>query len=493
MSHINRGQLRRTAFAAVLLAGTALGGYAVGHGAFAENPGANAAPVNPPGATELQHPLPDFSNLVAQVKPAVVSITTKMNVSAASDEGPVPFPFSQMFPGRARQVEARGSGFIINPDGTIVTNNHVVQNAKSVQVVLDDGTELPAKVMGRDPRTDIAVLKVDAGHKLPYIQLGDSNHLRPGEWVVAIGNPFGLGGTVTAGIVSAEGRDIGAGPYDQFIQIDAPINRGNSGGPLFTQDGKAVGMNTAILSPTGGSIGIGFAIPSNTIKSVVAQIEQTGHVTRGYIGVEAQQVSSQMAKALNVPDRGALLAGVKPDSPAAKAGLQPGDVIESVNGQNVQNPRDLAVQVAAVKPGDTAKLDVVRNGEHRTIEVTVSSLPNEQVAEGGAPQQDEEGQARVGLALAPLTPGVRDQFDVPPNVKGAVVAQVQPGSPAEQAGIQPGDVIIGIGTKSVSSPDDVVNAVRRATRSHDHALALRVIRNGEPAFVAINLDHGREG
>ena len=222
--------------------------------------------------------------------------------------------------------------------------------------------------------------------KLPYIQLGDSSTIRPGQWVVAMGNPFGLGGSVTAGIVSAEGRDIGAGPYDQFIQIDAPINQGNSGGPLFTQDGKVVGVNTAILSPSGGSIGIGFAIPSNTVKTVVAELEQTGHVTRGYLGVEAQTVADAMSKALHLDQKGgALIAGVQPDSPAAKAGIEPGDVIASVNGQKVANPRDLAVDVANVKPGDTAKLDVVRNGEHQTVTATVGQMPNEeQAASAGA-------------------------------------------------------------------------------------------------------------
>ena len=222
------------------------------------------------------------------MKPAVVSITSKLKAEPAEMEGPMPFPFGQMVPGQQRAIEARGSGFIVDPNGIVVTNNHVVKGAKSVTVVLDDGTQLPAKVVGTDPRTDLAVLKVDAGRKLPYIQLGDSSTIRPGQWVVAMGNPFGLGGSVTAGIVSAEGRDIGAGPYDQFIQIDAPINQGNSGGPLFTQDGKVVGVNTAILSPSGGSIGIGFAIPSNTVKTVVAELEKTGHVTRGYLGVEAQ-------------------------------------------------------------------------------------------------------------------------------------------------------------------------------------------------------------
>ena len=339
---------RRSAIAAVLLAGTALGGFAVGHAGLAATEAAPGAPVNPPGSGMTGHTLPDFTDLVTQVKPAVVSITTKLQASPAADEDgpqlPMPFrqfPFGGMGPQmgpQAHAIEARGSGFIVDANGTVVTNNHVVKDAKSVSVTLDDGTQLPAKVIGRDARTDIAVLKIDAHKQLPYIQLGNSANVKPGEWVVAMGNPFGLGGSVTAGIVSASGRDIGAGPYDQFIQVDAPINQGNSGGPLFTQDGKVIGMNTAILSPSGGSIGIGFAIPSDMIHTVVAQLEKTGKVTRGYIGVEAQLVSDNMAKAMHLDAKsGALIAGVQSDTPASHSGLEPGDVVTAVNGQTVKN------------------------------------------------------------------------------------------------------------------------------------------------------------
>ena len=392
-----------------------------------------------------------------------------------------------------RAVEARGSGFIIDEDGTIVTNNHVVRGAKTVMVTLDNGTQLPAKVVGSDPRTDVAVLHVDAKKKLPYIQLGESSSVRPGEWVVAMGNPFGLGGSVTAGIVSALGRDIGAGPYDQFIQIDAPINQGNSGGPLFTQDGKVVGINTAILSPSGGSIGIGFAIPSDTVKTVVAQLEKSGHVTRGYIGVEAQGVSESMAKALHLPQSGgALLAGISPDSPAAEAGLQPGDVIVAVNGAKVESPRQLAVNVASVKPGENAKLDVVRDGKSQTVTATVGEQPNDsQVAAADATQSSERH--RLGVALAPVSPETREQLDLPSDAKGALVARVQPGSPAEQAGIRQGDLIVGVGGHSVATPGEAVKAIRAASSSSDHAMALRIIRNGQPAFVAVNLDKSENG
>ena len=485
---------RRTALAAVLLAGTTLGGYAVGQVSFAATEAAPATPVNPPGSG-LTHTLPDFTDLVTQVKPAVVSITSILTQAAAEQDQPeMPFrgfPFGGMGPqmGQQHTIEARGSGFIIDANGTIITNNHVVKGARSVSVTLDDGTKLTAKVVGRDPRTDIAVLKVDAPKPLPYIQLGNSANVKPGEWVVAIGNPFGLGGTVTAGIVSARGRDIGSGPYDQFIQIDAPINQGNSGGPLFTQDGKVIGMDTAILSPTGGSVGIGFAIPSDMIRTVVAQLEKSGHVTRGYIGVEAQQISDAMARAMRLTaGSGALIAGVQHDTPAAHAGLQPGDVITAVNGQTVKSPRDLAVDIAGVQPGDEAQLQVVHDGNTKTMSVKVGEMPGEQTASTQGPEQSRE---RLGLALAPLSPDLRSQLDVPDGTNGAVVRNVQPGSPADQAGLQAGDVIVGVGGKAVSSPSEAASAIRSAT--HDHAVALRIIRNGEPVFVGVNLDQGSEG
>jgi serine protease Do len=491
---------RRTALAAVLLAGTALGGFAVGHSSSAATDTPPGAPVNPAGSSMSNHTLPDFTDLVTLVKPAVVSITTKLQAAPAAFEGdeqqmPSPFrqfPFGGMGPQTGPQmhaVEARGSGFIIKADGTIVTNNHVVKGAKAVSVTLDDGTQLPAKVIGRDSRTDIAVLKVDAHKQLPYIQLGDSAGVKPGQWVVAMGNPFGLGGTVTAGIVSASGRDIGSGPYDQFIQIDAPINQGNSGGPLFTQDGKVIGMNTAILSPSGGSIGIGFAIPSDMIRTVVSQLESSGHVTRGYIGVEAQQVSTTMAKALHVSENaGALIANVKSDAPAARAGVEPGDVITSVNGQAVKNPRDLAVNIAAVKPGDDVKLQVLHDGETRSVSVKVGDMPSEQTASSDHSQERRE---RIGLALAPLSPDLRDQLDLPDGTNGVVVRNVEPGSPAEQAGLQAGDVIVGVGGKKVTSPSEAASAIRGSAK--DHAVALRIIRNGEPLFVGVNLDQSSDG
>jgi serine protease Do len=498
----------RGALLAALLSTSALVGLAAGQVSYADTPasaqtnGTGQTPIQPP---QLSQQLPDFSNLVAHVRPAVVSVTTELRPQVASSDeedqsppfgmgpfGMFPFgvPGMPRMPGmpmRPHPVEARGSGFIISPDGTIVTNNHVVQDAKSVSVTLDDGTTLPAKIVGTDPQTDIAVLRVHADHPLPYLELGDSDKVKVGEWVIAVGNPYGLGGTVTAGIVSARGRDIGSSPYDSFLQIDAPINRGNSGGPLFTQDGRVVGVNTAILSPTGGSIGIGFAIPSNTVKFVVSQIEKNGHVTRGYLGVQVQPVTPGIAAALNLPkseghDVGALVAEVSPDTPAAKAGIKAGDVITEVNGQKVKNPRDLAMDIAAIKPGDEAKLNVIREGQSKTFDVTVAQLPTEQTASSQGEANHHEG---IGLALAPISPEMRDQLNLPENTHGALVAEVKPGSPADRAGVHQGDVIVGVGTKSVNSPEEAAHDIRKAIEN-GHAVALRLYRDGHMAFVGVN-------
>ncbi|HVC18147.1 MAG TPA: PDZ domain-containing protein, partial [Rhodanobacter sp.] len=306
------------------------------------------------------------------------------------------------------------------------------------------------------------------------------------------GNPFGLSSTVTHGIVSAISRNIGEGPYDQFIQVDAPINKGNSGGPLFTQQGKVIGMNTAILSPSGGSIGIGFAIPSDLIRTVVSQLEQNGKVVRGFIGVEAQALKGTTAKALGLPENsGALLAAVQPDTPASHAGLQPGDVIQSVNGDKVANPRDLAVDVAAIKPGQEAHLKVLHDGSTKDVTLNVALMPAEQTAsnEPGA----DHGQGQIGLALEPLSPGLRNQLNVPDGTNGAVVRGVQPGSPADIAGLQPGDVIVGVNMHAVNSAADAAREIRSAIHGKDHAVALRVMRDGQAMFVGVTAQDKNQG
>ncbi|MBE7211624.1 MAG: trypsin-like peptidase domain-containing protein [Gluconacetobacter diazotrophicus] len=494
--------------AGVLLAGTAGAAF---HDAVPPARAQNA--LNPSGMAQK---IPDFVNLAKQVRPAVVSITSLMKDDGSDDDDggnggglggggggngmgggqqgmpfPFPFPFQMSPQGRQqRTVEARGSGFIISADGYIVTNNHVVKNATSVKVTLDDGTTLKAKVVGHDAGTDLALLKVKPSAKLSYLQLGESDDVQPGQWVIAVGNPFGLGGSVTAGIVSARGRDIGDGPYDSFIQVDAPINRGNSGGPLITQDGKVVGVNTAILSPSGGSIGIGFAIPSDVVRDVVAQLQKSGHVTRGYLGVTAQEITPAMAKALKLPTpatgtpTGALVASVQPDSPAEKAGIKAGDVITEVNGQKVSNQRDLSVKVAGVAPGAKATVKYLRNNNTQSVDVTVGNRANTGGDTGGSGNGGQNNKGTIGVTLGAITPDVRQQLGLDDSVKGAVIRGVKSGSPADQAGLRPGDIITGVGDKPVTNPRETVAAVHDALKNGD--VALRVLHDGQSLFVAIS-------
>ena len=491
---------RNAAFAAVLLAGTALGGVAAGWApAFAEgNPvGGQIQPAAAVVAPAMQG-LPGFADLVAKVRPAVVTITAiekPQQQAGAGSPFPPGSPQDRMFrryfgaPEGGRQggriAEALGSGFLVDAEGHIVTNNHVVKDAASVKVTLDDGRELPARIVGRDERTDLALLQIDAGKNLPFLKLGDSDKARPGDWVVAVGNPFGLGGTVTAGVVSARGRDIGAGPYDDFLQVDAPINRGNSGGPLFAQDGTVIGVNTAIFSPSGGSVGIGFAIPSNIVQTVVAQLEKNGHVERGFLGASTQPVTDTMAKALQLPEaQGALVAQVEPDSPVSRAGLKAGDVITAVDGTPIHSPRELARVIADHHPGSEATLTARRDGQDEKLPVKLASLPAQDGSQAQA-SNEEGGQPRFGIGLATIQDAERQGLDLPRGTKGAVVSAVEPDGPAAQAGLQPGDVITSVAGKPVASPEDTVKAIREAAQSHGGAVALRVLRDGHGAFVAM--------
>ena len=508
---LRQARAPRLALSAVLIAGTALGGVAIETGrAQAQNA------IQPSGMAQK---LPDFVDLAKQVRPAVVSITSMIKDDGSEEDGdggqgggmgggmgggqqmpfPFPFPFQMQPQNRGgRTVEARGSGFIISADGFIVTNNHVVKNATSVSVTLDDGTVLKARVIGHDSGTDLALLKVKPSSKLSFIGLGESDDVQPGQWVIAVGNPFGLGGSVTAGIVSARGRDIGDGPYDSFIQVDAPINRGNSGGPLITQDGKVVGVNTAILSPSGGSIGIGFAIPSDVVKSVVAQLEKTGHVTRGYLGVTAQEITPGMAKALSLPNQngapatGALVASVSDGSPAEKIGLKPGDVIIALNGQKIATPRDLAIKVSGVVPDSKATVTYLRNGSSQTATATIANLSKRGDSQDGSTGNGGGGGGSIGVSLSSLTPDLRQQLGLDDGVKGVVVRQVKPGSAADQAGLGTGDVIVGVGNQSVTTPHEAVDAVHAAIKNGG-TVALRVLHQGQMLFVAITPDSSSSG
>ncbi len=482
---------RRRLAVAALLATTILAG-----GGLASSQAWSSDPQPVPSAPASQ---PGFADLVAKVKPAVVNIATTEGIERTSapsaglpgvpPDSPLGQPFQALPQNHDQDREggtrrALGSGFIVDPAGYIVTNNHVVDHARTIMVTLDDGSSYPATVTGRDPKTDLALLKIDAKRPLPAVAFGNSEAARVGDWVIAVGNPFGLGGTVTAGIVSAHGRTVDAGPYDDFLQIDAPINPGNSGGPLFDQSGHVVGIDTAIFSPTGGSVGIGFAIPSNLAARVVAQLRDHGSVERGWLGVQMQPLTPALAKAIGRPDAvGVLVDQVEADSPAARAKLQAGDIITAFNGTTVKAPRDLALAVADLHAGQTAKVDIWRDGAQRTLDVTVGNQP----AERTASLDDGAATPRVGLALAPLSPESEQAFGLDGSARGAVVARVVPGSQAEASGVQPGDVIVKVGRAAVSSPSDVVAEIRAAEHAHKDAVPLLVMRDGKTYYLALEL------
>ncbi len=483
-NHLHR---RGSAFAAALLAGSLLSGAAFADTAATPAPLQLAPVANPAG----------FSELVTKVKPAVVNIaTTETPKHADAQQAPqlppdFPFPdmFRQFFEQHRHQdaapEHALGSGFLVDPAGYIVTNNHVVDGAHKITVTLDDGTSHPAKLIGRDTKTDLALLKIDADKPLPYVAFGNSAKENVGDWVIAVGNPFGLGGTVTAGIVSAHGRNINAGPYDDFLQIDAPINPGNSGGPLFNQSGQVVGIDSAIYSPNGGSVGIGFAIPSNLAAQVVAQLREHGSVERGWLGVQMQPMTEALAKAVGLPkNEGVLIDDVLPDSPAAKAELQQGDVITAYGDTQIKTPRDLAVAVANTKADDTAKLTIWRDGHERTVAVRIAK--QDKTADAG--QNTEDGS--VGMALAPLDAEGRSALGIDDSVKGVVVAEVSPGSRAAESGIRPGDVIVRVSGAAVSTPKAVASRIHDAEHAKKEAIPLLVSRNGTTYYIALELAQG---
>jgi serine protease Do len=485
--------------AAALLAGGAIGGAYLPAATPAY---AQALPKTPIEAPE--HPPGSFANIVDKVKPGVVSVKVKLDdtASADDDDGPgqngrnmqnVPPQLREFFrrfgqnggPGGQQQRGgsrgAVGSGFIISADGYVVTNNHVVDHGKTVQVTLDDGRTLDAKVIGKDSKTDIALLKIKEAGSYPYVQFGKGAP-RVGDWVVAIGNPFGLGGTVTAGIVSARGRDIGAGPYDDFLQIDAPINKGNSGGPTFNVNGEVVGVNTAIASPSGGSVGLAFAIPAETVQAVVEQLRTDGRVARGYLGVQVQPVTQDIAEGLGLAKpKGALVDHAEDGTPAAKAGLKSGDVIEKVNGDPINDAKELSRKIAGLKPGAKVDLAYLRGGKADTATVTLGSLPSDgKVASRG--DAETNGQPRLGLSLAPASEvGLADQ--------GVAVVEVDPDGPAAAKGIEQGDLILDVGGQSVSKPSEVAAQIRSAESAGRKAVLMRVKSGkGVTRFVAVQLN-----
>jgi serine protease Do len=456
-------------------------------------------------AQGIQRPM-GFADIVDKVKPAVISVRVKVNSGPQmmGFDGNMPFPQgSQMerffrrfgmpdFDGapqqaprrpRNRLVTGQGSGFIISADGYAVTNNHVVDKAETVEVSADDGKTYSAKVIGTDPRTDLALIKIEGRNDFPFVKLSERAP-RIGDWVLAVGNPFGLGGTVTAGIVSARGRDIGAGPYDDFIQIDAPVNKGNSGGPTFDVDGNVIGVNTAIFSPSGGSVGIAFAIPAETVKSVVAQLKDKGSVTRGWIGVQIQPVTAEIAESIGLKaQQGALVADPQANGPAAKAGIQAGDVITAVNGTPVKDARDLAKQIGALAPNSTAKLTVWRKGEEKAISLTLGELPNSQQAKASATDDKAAGTdvPRLGLTLAPAGQVAGS------GSEGVVVTNVDPNGIASEHGFKTGDVILEVAGKKVTNPGEVREVLSDVHKDGKRSVLMRVKSGEGTKFVALRL------
>ncbi|MFZ2065201.1 MAG: Do family serine endopeptidase [Xanthobacteraceae bacterium] len=440
-----------------------------------------------------------FADIVEKVKPAVISVRVKMERPAAShsdDEQQIPFPpgspFERFFkrfgapnaPSGPEVITGQGSGFFISADGYAVTNNHVVEHAESVKVTTDDGKSYTAKVIGTDPRTDLALIKIEGGGSFPYVKLADSTP-RVGDWVLAVGNPFGLGGTVTAGIVSARGRDIGAGPYDDFIQIDAPVNKGNSGGPTFDVDGNVIGVNTAIYSPSGGSVGIAFAIPSSTVKNVVGQLRDKGVVTRGWIGVQIQPVTPDIADSMGLKKAaGALVAEPQAGSPAVKAGIKSGDVITAVNGTPVRDARQLARRIGTMAPGASITVDLIRDGQQKTVTLTLGILPNEKEAKNEPAHPSKSADIdvpKLGFKLAPAdsVSGV--------NSKGVVVTSISQGGVAADHGLQVGDVILDVGGKPVATPDEFNRTLSDARKDGKHTVLFRVKSGADTKFVALPL------
>jgi serine protease Do len=512
----SRSSLRKFALMASVAAGLGVGAYGFSPSIGPADIFGNAAHAQVNNeVSKVQKPV-GFADIVERVKPSVISVKVNINEKLSKDDSgsnsddSTPFqpgsPMERFFrrfgspdgmpPGlrgmpRGRgAVTGQGSGFFISADGYAVTNNHVVDGADKVEITMDDGKSYTAKVIGADARTDLALIKVEGSSNFPFAKLSDGNP-RIGDWVLAVGNPFGLGGTVTAGIVSARGRDLGNGPYDDFIQIDAPVNKGNSGGPAFNADGEVMGVNTAIYSPSGGSVGIAFSIPASTVKSVVAQLKDKGSVSRGWIGVQIQPVTTEIADSLGLKKaEGALVAEPQPNSPAAKAGIESGDVITAVNGESVKDARELARTIGAFAPGTAVKLNVLHKGEEKTVNLTLGQLPNSVEAKADTSNSDKGGAnrgtdvPRLGLTLAPANSVAGAGKD------GVVVTEVDPKSAAAERGFKEGDVILEVAGKSVATAGDVREAITAARTENKNSVLMRVKSGGSSRFVAVPLARG---
>ena len=489
-------------FAAVLIA---LGIPLAADAAFAPAP---VVPVR--GAPE------SFADLAQQLLPTVVNVATTQTLKRPAENVPPPkvpegSPLDQFFKdfldkgkNAPRRVTSLGSGFIIDPSGLIITNNHVIEGSDQITVTLNNGEALPAKVVGRDAKTDLALLKVKPKAPLPATKFGDSDKARIGEWVVAIGNPFGLGSSVTAGIISARNRDINAGPYDDFIQTDAPINRGNSGGPLFNMQGEVIGVNSAIYSPSGGSVGIAFAIPSAMVKDVIGKLKAYGTVQRGWLGVRIQEVTADIAQSLGLKSAGgALVANVTPNGPAAKAGIINGDLVLSFDGKMVADSRTLPRLVADAQIGKAVSIEIYRKGAHKTMQITPGRLQEvAQKSDGGDSDATDSGdmkpqpskaqmprfpQSRLGIAMSQITPQLRNHYHLDKDVQGVLVTDVDDDGPAGMQNIEAGDVIVEVAQDAVKTPAEVAAKLDAAVKSARSMVLLLVSRDGDFSYIAVNL------
>ena len=445
-----------------------------------------------------------FSELVKAVRPAVVNISVTGtasptgNIPGLNGQSPQLEEFFRRFFGETPELQnhqnqqpsehkttAVGSGFIVDPDGLVVTNNHVIENADSIEVVFEDGTRLPASLKGVDSKTDLALLEIKTDHPLPYVIFGNSDEAEVGDWVVAIGNPFGLGGTTTSGIISARGRDIRSGPLDDFIQIDASINRGNSGGPLFNTRGEVIGVNSAIYSPNGGSVGIGFAIPSSMAKSVISQLADGGVVERGYLGVHIQALTPEIAKSLGIEDdNGALVTQIVEGSPADKSGLEAGDVIVSYDGQTLSKMRDLPRFVAMTTDGSEVDLKIWRNNDYKTIKVAIAANEEPGLA---STLPVEKSPIPLGLKLAKVDKENRSTYGLDEEAVGVIIVNVEPDSNAAQKGLRPGDIIKRIDQSDITEPDDVIEAIEQSRKVNKNSVLLLVERNKQSRFIVVSM------
>jgi len=497
-------------------------GAALAQTAQQTTPAAPGQAAPPPAAAPAapMHDAPaSFAPLARQLLPAVVNISTTQNLQARRDrpdapdipQAPPGSPFEEFFrdffnrnrhgspdqPPRPRRAQSLGSGFIVDASGLVVTNNHVIEGADEINVILHDNTSIRAELLGTDTRTDLAVLRIKTDKPLPALQWGNSDDAQVGDWVLAIGNPFGLGGTVTAGIVSARGRDIRQGLYDDFIQTDAAINRGNSGGPLFNLQGQVIGINTAIYSPTGGSIGIGFAIPANLARNIVTQLADTGKVRRGWLGVNIQQVTEEIAESLGLQGggRGALVARAQEGGPAAEAGIRNGDVILRFDGQEVREMRTLPRIVADTPVGREVPVVVWRDGDEQTITVKVGELPSEQQAAATPGPQDRPTElSGLGLSVAGITPELRERFGLDPEQRGVVITDVMPGSTAAERELRPGDVIVEVQQERVGTPQELQAQLERLRRQNRSTALLLIESQQGQRFVPLRLrGEGRGG